>query len=119
MPNSKSVYGRLLLSRFGSHLGRDGAGFIFGAYPGKVIVNGQPRYLAFDAHMFVRRPVLWMIQAAGAHGALVVHMNIADHQVGSANRAGAVLSPIGGAVELGFALGNPECFAPKKVIRIE
>ncbi len=82
-------------------------------------MDDEPGDLAFDAVMFVRWPVLRMIEAEDSRENQVVHMNIADHQVGSAIRAEAVLSPVGGAVELGFALGNLECAAPKSDIRIE
>jgi hypothetical protein len=60
-----------------------------------------------------------MIQAAGAHDALVVRLEIANYQVGSAVRAEAVLNPIGGAIEPRFALRNPKCFAPKSDIRVK
>ena len=102
-----------------SRLHGDEQGRLVGAHAGRVVVDDEPGDLAFDAAMFVRWPVLHMIEAAGGRENRVVHMNLADHQVVTVVCAEAVLSPIGGVVELGFALGNPECVAPKSDIRIE
>ncbi len=102
-----------------SRLHGDEQGGLVGAQAGQFVVDDEPGALAFDAVMFVRWPVVHMIEAAGSRENQVVHMNLADHQVGSAIRAEAVLSPVGGAVELGFALSNLESFAPKSDIRIE
>ncbi len=103
----------------GSRLRRDELGVVFGAHAGKVIVDGQPRYLAFDAKMVTGRPIFRMIQATDSREHAVTSLEIAITHLRAAIRTEAAFEPGRGFIELRLALRKPKCVAPKRGIRIE
>ncbi len=97
------------LAAFDSLLGRDEIGIVFGAGAWEVVVDGEPRYLAFDTEMLGWRCILRVIEGADLNpNKPMIGIEIPAHQPRTAVGAEATLENFRGFVKLRFTARDPK-----------
>ena len=103
------------LAAFGGLLGRNEIGIVFGAGAREVVVDGEPRYLAFDTKMLGWRCILRVIEGADPNpNKRMIGIEIPVHQPRTAVGAEATLLNFRGFVKLRFTARDPKTVRPNR-----
>ena len=102
--NSKSP-----LAAFDSLFGRDENGTVFGVGAREVVVDGEPRHLAFDTKMLCWRRILRVIEGADLNpNHRIIGIEIPAYHPRTAVGAEATLENFRGFVKLQFTARDPK-----------